>query len=389
MKSNFLRTNIRKSAQVSPFMIALVLMLVVGMTFAQSRAVSAAADTQTRVVVTRQISLAQQQAAMNLWSHEAIANAQALNMPTDSGPAGVDTSAAIPESLSTLGFSAAAGRAAANADSVARKTFAADWKAASASAAAMEAPADDMAGTSQVYTSYVVNSWAPAQTIYPHKWIGRLSFTTVGGTSYCSATAISGNNFVTAAHCVYDTTNNRWYSNWAFTPAYRNGSAPYGTFIASACTVLTNWVTLSGSFSINGWTKYDVAVCTAGKNAAGQTLNTAVGWAGRQWNYGYVRNFFDLGYPFQNTSGNTLSGAGLYLRTCAAESFSQTTDTLGMGCNWGPGISGGPWLIGYAPPLVAGAVNSVNSGYYVGQANMYGLRFTSNNIVPICNVRAC
>lgn len=69
-------------------------------------------------------------------------------------------------------------------------------------------------------------------------------------------------DFVTAAHCVYDTAVNQFYANWVFTPAFRNGSAPYGSFSATACTILTAWVNLSGGFSINSWTRYDVAVCS-------------------------------------------------------------------------------------------------------------------------------
>lgn len=107
-------------------------------------------------------------------------------------------------------------------------------------AGALGTPADLMAGTTQVYTSYLVNSKSALWKVYPHKWVGRLSFRTPSGTSYCSATAISNNNIVTAAHCVYDTTNNRFYSNWVFSPAYRNGTNPYGTFRATACTVLTD-----------------------------------------------------------------------------------------------------------------------------------------------------
>ncbi|MGC1377187.1 MAG: hypothetical protein WA821_13230 [Anaerolineales bacterium] len=362
-----------------------VIFVVVALAFSIIGASSglALSDQQSQLVVSKVVSAADQKAAAVFWTRSQIASTKALSMPVDLSPARVDSSAVIPDPLGGLITSTKAGAAAANANAVAQKAFPADWQAAAAT------PADVPAGTSQTYTSYYVNAWAPAQTIYPHVWVGRLSFSTTGGTSYCSATAISGNNFVTAAHCVYDTTNNVWYSNWAFSPAYRAGSTPYGTFVATACTVLTAWVNLSGGFSINGWTKYDVAVCTVGTNDSGQTLNTAVGWAGRQWNYGYIRNFFDLGYPWQNTSLGAIPNAGAYLRTCTGESFTQTTDTLGIGCNWGPGISGGPWMIGYAPNTVSGAVNSVNSGLFIGTQNLYGIRFTSSNIVPVCTARGC
>lgn len=341
-----------------------------------------------QLTLTKVIPADQQRQALEFFTRETMAATPPMVMPIDYGPAEVDQSAAIvPELLGRPGDSPA-GAAARGANKVARAAYPSDWMGRSARAdkAALELPA----GTSQVYDYYNVNDWAPAQTIYPHKWIGRLSFRTPGGTSYCSATSISGNNFVTAAHCVYDTTNNRFYSTWVFTPAYRAGSAPYGSFSATLCTVLTAWVNLSGGFSINSWSRYDVAVCTAGRNTAGQTLNTAVGWAGRQWNYGYVRHYFDLGYPWNNYLNQSLgTTAGWYLRTCAGESFAQTTDTLGLGCYWGPGISGGPWLAGYKQNVITGWVNGDNSGLFIGTQNLYGPRYTSSNIVPLCTARGC
>src|SRR4030065_261720 len=50
--------------------------------------------------------------------------------------------------------------------------------------AAMAAPP----GTSAVYTSYTVNKAVALHKIYPHVWVGRLSFSTPGGTSFCSGT---------------------------------------------------------------------------------------------------------------------------------------------------------------------------------------------------------
>ena len=234
---------------------------------------------------------------------------------------------------------------------------------------------------------YVINSWAPAQTIYPHKWVGRLYLSGTPGSGYCSGTAISGNVMVTAAHCVYDLGAHSFFNYWAFTPAYKNGSAPYGTFTANTCWVLNSWI--AQPYYSFAAVPYDVAVCTMGTNAAGQTLNAAVGYMGRSWNYGYVLNLFVMGYPWQDTSGNTLAGAGYYLRTCTAETNIYATDVLRAGCGWGPGISGGPWVKGYQQNIVAGSVDSVVSGYVSGVPNLYGARFTSNNIVPLCNAAGC
>ena len=242
---------------------------------------------------------------------------------------------------------------------------------------------DALTGTSQVYTAYFLDA-SVIQKLFPHRVVGRTS--SPAGT--CTATSISNNHIVTAAHCVYNTTTNVWTSNIVFQPAYRNGNAPYGTFPVGACTILTAWVNRAGSYSIS-WAKDDVAVCNMGNNSAGQTLNNAVGWAGREWNFGYDRHFYNLGYPGRNYNNVTIPNAGKYLHACVAESGLYATDIRRMGCNMGPGISGGPWLANYALNRVQGNVSGVNSGIFIGQQNAYGARFSSANIVPICNATAC
>jgi hypothetical protein len=115
-----------------------------------------------------------------------------------------------------------------------------------------------------------------------------------------------------------------------------------------------------------------------------------VGYAGRSWNRGYVDNVFNLGYPWKDVNNNSIPDhPGEYLRTCTAEIFKYSTDVFGMGCNWGAGISGGAWMLGYAQAALSGSIDSVNSGIYIGKQNIYGIHFTSNNIVPICSTRHC
>lgn len=343
-------------------------------------------------VTTIVISEAEQKSALDFWTRDAIAEAQPMVMPVQFGPAEIDKAALVEQTASEAPGSAPAGRAAPNADQVAQAAYPQDWAALKDTMEAADLSEADLfgpEGTSQIYTSYIVNQFAALQTVYPHKWIGRLSFSVPGGTAYCSATSISGNVMLTAAHCLYDSTNNRWYSNWVFTPAYRNGNAPYRTFAATQCWVLTAWVNLAGNYSINSWARHDVGVCKMGRNSANQTLNNAVGWMGREWNQPYVRHYHNLGYPFKNYNNQNLTDAGKWLRTCVAETFQQTTETRGMGCNLGGGISGGPWMRGYAPNVVSGWANGVNSGIYIGTQNIYAGRFNSNNIVPLCNAAAC
>lgn len=346
---------------------------------------------QGGLVESKVISRAEQKAALAFWTREAVAAAPAMQLPVDFGAAEVDAAAlaealSAPELAGPPGF-VAAGTAAPGADKAAQRAYARDWAALEEATAATDV--SEPTGTSQVYTSYIVNKANALWKIYPHRWVGRLSFSTPSGTSYCSGTSISGNVMLTAAHCLYDSTNNTWYSNWVFTPAYRNGTAPYGTFAATNCWILTAWINLSGSFSINTWTQHDVGVCNMGNNSAGQTLNNAVGFMGRQWNQSYIRHFHTLGYPFRDFNDQLITDSGKWLRTCAAESFQQATEVRGMGCNWSRGISGGPWMVAYAPTVVSGYADGVNSGFFIGTANLYAARFNSNNIVPLCNAAAC
>lgn len=346
-----------------------------------------------QATVTKTSTSAERAAVAAFWTRDRIAHAPALALKVDRGPGGVDAAALAEIAGIHIGpaGSVAPGLADPDADGVAQFTYYQDWATGYAQqpTIAEDLPADDPAGTRNVFTYFDINTQSAFWQIYPHKWMGKLTFTTPTGGASCSATAISNNHIVTAAHCVYDSSINRWYTNWAFTPAFRNGSTPYGTFPWRTATVLSAWINLAGSYTINTWTRYDVAIIEVGPNSAARTLNSMVGWAGRMWNASYTQLVFNGGYPAQTYTGAALSYPAQYLRACIAETFTQTTETLGSGCYYGRGISGGPWLLSYKPFVLSGYVNSVNSGLYIGQPNLYGARFNSSNIVPLCTSQGC
>jgi V8-like Glu-specific endopeptidase len=341
----------------------------------------------SELVVSQIISEAEQQAALKFWTREAIAAAEPMEMIAQFGPEERGAGALSEPEVDGPHSFVAAGRAAPNADRIARAAYPQDWanleaELEDADVADVESRALD--GTAGVRTSYRL-SHSALQTMYPHRWFGRLSFRKPDGTtSFCSGSAISGNVMVTAAHCLYDTTNNRWYTNRVFTPAYRNGNAPYGSFTATGCWVTTAWVNLTGSYSIGSWARHDVGVCKMGKNSAGLTLNQAVGSAGREVNTSYTRHVHNLGYPHRDFNNNLIPDAGRYLHTCVAETFQGGTEYRGMGCDWGGGNSGAGWMTGYAIAVVKGNLTGVHSGGVIGQATRYGARFNSSNIVVLC-----
>lgn len=45
--------------------------------------------------------------------------------------------------------------------------------------------------------------------------------------------------------------------------------------------------------------------------------------------------------------------------------------------------------VNYAPTVISGNADGVNSGLFIGTQNLYGARFNSNNIVPLCTAAAC
>jgi hypothetical protein len=327
-----------------------------------------------------------QAAALNYWTREKMEAAQPIVLMVDPSMAAVDTAAspAGPEALGLLEASPA-GQPSPDADAIARQAYAADW--AELETAVLDVIAADTAvdtgldgidsptGTSQIFTRYWGNLFGQFWTTFPYRAVGRL-FSSGGS---CTASSVSNSRMVTAAHCVYNTGNNTWYANKVFVPAYRNGAAPYGQFPTNGCYVLTAWVNLSGGYSINGWAKHDVAVCRMSNNSAGQTLNAAVGWLGRSSGHPYIQNYHNFGYASNISS--------LYTSICTAESFYQTTDTRGMGCDMTYGASGGPWIRVFKP-YQSGAnnyVDGVNSGIFIGVQNIYGPRFTANNIGVLCS----
>lgn len=209
--------------------------------------------------------------------------------------------------------------------------------------------------------------------------IGKL-FTNEGT---CSASVVSGNNIiVTAAHCCWDRSKKNWIGGWSFAPAYNNGNAPYGTFSWSQARVLNSWIN-------NGDIASDVCVIALQNDSAGRGVTYYTGWLGRSWNYGSALSQHALGYPGNIGNANTL-------QLCASESFSPGSgcgnDVLNTGCSMTYGASGGPWIRDYrsgnhVDSVVHGYDSSSCTGTFGKTFN--GPRFTSNNILTLCNAQGC
>lgn len=234
-------------------------------------------------------------------------------------------------------------------------------------------------GTADVFTQYCENCDG-VNLSHPMKAIGKL-FTAAGS---CSASVVSPNNvIVTAAHCCYNRSAGNWILGWQFAPAYRDGYAPYGLFNWAAATVPNTWIS-------NGDRQSDLCVIRLANDSAGRPVTYYTGWLGRSWNWGTTQVHHALGYP-----GNI--GDGNKQELCVSESFNPSAGcggaaVLNTGCSMTYGASGGPWIRSYRG---GNWVNSVVSGYdgtsctgSFGQT-FNGPRFTSDNIVQVCNAIGC
>jgi V8-like Glu-specific endopeptidase len=234
-------------------------------------------------------------------------------------------------------------------------------------------------GTKDIFDDTYINQSTVLQRQYPFHAVGKL-FMKLGSYTYsCSASVISAKDIiVTAAHCCYDRTAKKWFTNFSFVPAYRNGSGPYGNFGYTRARVLTAWISSGGR-------KNDVCLIRLNSDVSAKT-----GYLGRSWNYPIVQHHFTLGYPSNFSNG-------LYLFGSMSESFANCGDSLvyAFGDSMKEGSSGGPMIRAFELFKSGGSnyVNGVISGWdsCTGTRGMThnGPRFTSNNIAVLCTDEGC
>src|SRR4051794_10600036 len=131
----------------------------------------------------------------------------------------------------------------------------------------------------------------PPYTSQPTSTNGKVFFTEDGLNYVCSGTALlSGNKSTvwTAGHCVNDGAGT-FHTNWAFVPAYADGSRPYGTWTARSLLTTAGWNN-SGDFS------YDNGAAIVNLNG-GRALTDVVGGRNPSFNYARNQTYVSHGYP--------------------------------------------------------------------------------------------
>jgi hypothetical protein len=251
-------------------------------------------------------------------------------------------------------------------------------------------------GTSgQPFTTSRVNAQG-TKTVnkYPFRAAGKLFFRIGSATYLCSASLIGTGVIVTAAHCVANYGRQQFYSGWEFVPAYNNGQAKYGTWLAQSVFIVRAYYEGTDNCAQYGIVCPDDVAIIVVRRKSGAYPGELTGWFGYGINgYGYNGSgqvlITELGYPA------SLDGGSLMERDDSQGYVSPTNSNNSViGSLMTGGSSGGPWLVnlGIPPTLSETAfgtfadhnvvVGVTSWGYTDTTTKQQGASpFTSNNIV--------
>lgn len=200
---------------------------------------------------------------------------------------------------------------------------------------------------------------------------GKVFFTLAGSNYVCSgsSTVAANNSLVqTAGHCLNEGPG-AFATNFTFVPAFDDGAAPYGQFVATELVTSTQWAN-------QGDLDYDIGYAVVG-TSGGSTLTGAVGAQGVGFNFARNATMYAFGYPAASPyDGSEIAWCN---GPVAADTWGGSSDQ-GMVCNMTGGSSGGPWFINYNVTSGIGTLNSLNSFKYTGgplSNRMFGPYFGS------------
>ena len=210
----------------------------------------------------------------------------------------------------------------------------------------------------------------------PYSFNGRIFIKIGDKRGYCSGTAINSPSrrvVLTAGHCVNagaEFRGNLWFRDILFVPAYTAGKAPFGAFPAQPSRV----------FAAPQWTNrnnndFDVGVFLTYANNRGMKVADAVGGGATiALDLPRRQRFASFGYPGNVKRMQSCNSS--YIGDDRLSFPLPGPPTLGIGCQWAPGASGGGWLIGDGTQI-----NGLNSYQYLqNRSRTYSPYFTRDTV---------
>ncbi|MFB4285129.1 MULTISPECIES: trypsin-like serine peptidase [unclassified Nonomuraea] len=245
------------------------------------------------------------------------------------------------------------------------------------SAAAASGPGAPVAAVKQATAAQGVAPVPPRKGTA--RTMGKVFFRFGDKEYWCSASAVAAKNrsvVATAGHCAYDSRQAKPADYWIFVPnPGPNGETPDGIYVGASINMHEDWsgkadydydyafVTVHRGFTWvakdGGYVMQDVGRLQDNVGGLGIDLNKEPG--------SYTVAAF--GYPAGAQPDGSTPFNGKTLRKCPERA---TRFTVAPGrdlqkgvelqpCDFSPGASGGPWLIGYDDSRRLGTLNGVNS----------------------------
>jgi len=211
----------------------------------------------------------------------------------------------------------------------------------------------------------------------PYSFNGRIFIRRGNLAGYCSGTAIDSPTrqlVLTAGHCLNsgheDGKKSVWSDYLQFVPAYDDGAAPLGSFVARRSRIRA-----PRQWTNHGNPDFDLGAFLTLPNAAGVNVADAVGGGATiVTDLSRHQTFQTFGYPGETKFMQKCSSP--YIGDDLLSNPFPGPPTLGIRCHWAPGASGGGWLIGDGTQI-----NGVNTYLHLNnKSRTFGPYFSAETV---------
>lgn len=255
-----------------------------------------------------------------------------------------------------------------------------------------------------------ITNGVPA-TRKPYAAAGKLYFNVGSGTATCSGSLVRPGVVITAAHCVSEFGQQRFFQDFVFVPGKHFGQEFYGRWTAEDVVIRTSYFDGTDNCYVTGIVcENDVALIRLAPQTNFNGVLIFPGDSLRAGRFGVAANdngfngfkqaaIAQLGYPASHDNGNSMQES-----TSQSDQVSAFVDNNIIGSRQTGGSSGGPWLVnqGFKANLAGSGLplDTINPrnlvvgvtswGFNSGDVQIQGAsRFTTANTTTLLNFLGC